>query len=134
MAQQLHKRFSTEQVIMLLEKYLNDNVGLTYIREILGIKKTRFFELLGQYSKDPENFSISYRRKRAPRKISQEVEKNIIHELRIEKRLIEDKDIALTFYNYSYIKDRLKKKYHQKISLTIRFLSIILNSGYTKPP
>jgi len=117
MAQQLHKRFSTEQVIMLLEKYLNDNVGLTYIREILGIKKTRFFELLGQYSKDPENFSISYRRKGAPRKISQEVEKNIIHELRIEKRLIEDKDIALTFYNYSYIKDRLKKKYHQKVSL-----------------
>ena len=134
MAQQLHKRFSTEQVIMLLEKYLNDNVGLTYIREILGIKKTRFFELLGQYSKDPENFSISYRRKGAPRKISQEVEKNIIHELRIEKRLIEDKDIALTFYNYSYIKDRLKKKYHQKVSLPIRFLSIILNSGYTKLP
>ena len=134
MAQQLHKRFSTEQVIMLLEKYLNDNVGLTYIREILGIKKTRFFELLGQYSKDPENSSISYRRKGAPRKISQEVEKNIIHELRIEKRLVEDKDIALTFYNYSYIKDRLKKKYHQKVSLPIRFLSIILNSGYTKLP
>ena len=42
MAQQLHKRFSTEQVIMLLEKYLNDNVGLTYIWEILGIKKTGF--------------------------------------------------------------------------------------------
>jgi hypothetical protein len=31
--------------------------------------------------------------------------------------LIENKDIALTYYNYSYIKDQLEDKYQQRVSL-----------------
>jgi len=49
MAQQLHKRFSTQEVKMLLEKYLNEKGKLVYILKILKIKRTRFFELLRQY-------------------------------------------------------------------------------------
>jgi len=118
MTEQLHKRFSTEELKILLKKYLSGNVKLMYILEILKITPRQFFRLLKAYRKDPENFSIEYKRKRPTRKISAEIEKNIITELRIEKRLIEDKDIALTYYNYSYIKDRLKKKYHQEVSLS----------------
>jgi len=118
MTQQLHKRFSTEEVKMFLQKFLNEKTKLTYILTILKIKRRRFFELLKIYREDPENFSIEYQRKRPTRRISAEIEKNIITELKIEKRLIEDKDIVLTYYNYSYIKDRLKKKYHQEVSLS----------------
>ena len=63
---------------MLLEKYLNEKVKLVYILEILKIKRTRFFELLRQYREDPDNFSVEYKRKRVSRRISEEVEKNII--------------------------------------------------------
>lgn len=118
MTEQLHKRFSTEEVKVFFKKYLTENVKLMYILEILKITKRRFFQLLKMYKKDPDNFSIEYKRKRPTRRISTEIEKNIITELKIEKGLIEDKDIALTSYNYSYIKDLLNKKHHQKVSLS----------------
>ena len=117
MAKQLHKRFSTEEVKMLLQKYVNENVELVYILEILKIKRTRFFELLKQYKSDPDDFSIQYKRKRATRKISENVERNIINELAKEKKLIEDKSIPISFYNYSYIKEQIYQAYGQKVSL-----------------
>lgn len=117
MAKQLHKRFSDEQVKMLLEKYTNEKVELRYILETLGIRRRRFFELLKEYRNNPNDFSIQYERKRATRKISKDVEKNIISELEKEKKLIEDKSIPISFYNYSYIKDQIYQAYGQKVSL-----------------
>jgi len=66
MAKQLHKRFSTEEIKMLLRKYLDEKVELTYILEILKIKRRRFFELLKEYREDPDGFSIKYDRKSQP--------------------------------------------------------------------
>jgi len=117
MAKQLHKRFSDEQVKMLLEKYTNEKVELRYILETLGIRRRRFFELLKEYRNNPNDFSIQYKRKRATRNISKDVEKNIISELAKEKKLIEDKSIPVSFYNYSYIKDQIYQAYGQKVSL-----------------
>jgi len=117
MAKQLHKRFSDEQVKMLLEKYLDEKVELIYILEMLKVKRSRFFELLKQYTEDPDNFSIQYNRKSATRRISEKIEKNIINELEKEKKLIEDTEIPITFYNYSYIKDQIYQTYGQKVSL-----------------
>ena len=54
MAKQLHKRFSTGEVKMLLRKYLDEKVELACILEILKIKRSRFFELLKEYRKDPD--------------------------------------------------------------------------------
>ena len=54
MAKQLHKRFSTEEVKMLLRKYLDEKVELACILEILKIKRRRFFELLKEHRKDPD--------------------------------------------------------------------------------
>ena len=117
MTEQLHRRFSTEEVKVLLQKYLDEKVKLTYIVEILNITRRRFFQLLRDYKEDPDNFSIQYKRKRATRKITEDVEKNIVNELREEKKLIEDKEIPITFYNYSYIKDQIYQSYGQKVSL-----------------
>ena len=58
MAKQLHKRFSAEEVKMLLEKYLDEKVKLIYTLEMLGVKRSRFFDLLKQHRSDPDNFSI----------------------------------------------------------------------------
>ena len=80
MTEQLHRRFSTEEVKVLLQKYLDEKVKLTYIVEILNITRRRFFQLLRDYKEDPDNFSIQYRRKRATRKITEDVEKNIVNE------------------------------------------------------
>ncbi len=57
---QLHKRFTSDQVKELLDRYLKNEMERKYIQEILGIKKRRFFTLLNQYKKDPERFSVQY--------------------------------------------------------------------------
>ncbi len=85
---QLHKNFTSRQVGDLICRYLAKEVERSYIQEILGIKKTRFFALVKEYKKDPESFSIEYRRDKATRKISKEVEDNIMKELNIENKLI----------------------------------------------
>ncbi len=67
------------------------------------MSQSRFFELLSRYCKDPDNFSIQYVRRTINRKINPEIDKNIVKELKIEKDLIENKDIPIKHYNYSYI-------------------------------
>jgi hypothetical protein len=84
---------------------------------MLGIKRRRFFALLAQYRKDPDNFSIQYQRKTTNRKIDPEIENNILKELELERNLIKNNDIPIKWYNYSYIQDLLAQKYGQQVSL-----------------
>ncbi len=51
---QLHKRFTSDEVKRLLERYLKTEIERTYIQEILGIKKRGFFALLKQYKENPQ--------------------------------------------------------------------------------
>ena len=117
MSKQLHKNFTDDQVKSLVEKYPKKEIKLNYILQMLKIKRSRFFELLAKYRKDPDSFSIQYERKTINRKIGPDIEKNIVKALEIEKGLIENKEIPIKYYNYSYIKDLLEQKYNQKVSL-----------------
>ncbi len=114
---QVHKRFTPDQVKELLERYSNNEIERTYIQEILGIKKSRLFMLLKQYRENPQGFTIRCQRTTPPRSISPQIEHNILKELAIEKKIIQNKEIPLKSYNYSYIRDRLRGKYRQKVSL-----------------
>jgi hypothetical protein len=114
---QLHKRFTSEEVKKLLDRYLKGEIERPYIQEILGIKRRRFFLLLKHYKENPQHFTVEYRRTKAPRMISPMIEQNILKELSIDKKIIQNKEIPLKFYNYSFVKDRLKGTYHQKVSL-----------------
>lgn len=114
---QLHKRFTSQQVKELLDRYARNEIERNYIQEILGIKRRRFFILLKRYKEHPQQFSVQYQRTRAPRAISPMIEQNILKELSIEKKIIQNKEIPLKSYNYSYIKDRLRATYHQRVSL-----------------
>ena len=117
MSKQLHQNFSDSQVKSFLKSYLDKKIKLAYILPMLGIKRRRFFALLAQYRKDPDNFSIQYQRKTTNRKIDPEIENNILKELELERNLIKNKDIPIRWYNYSYIKDLLEQKYGQQVSL-----------------
>jgi len=114
---QLHKKFTDLQLKELFARYLKGEIPRRYVQEMLGIKERRFFALLGRYRRSPTAFSIQYRRMQPPR-ISDEVEEAILKELAVEKQLIEDKDVPIRSYNYSYIKDRLRSEYDRKVSVT----------------
>jgi len=114
---QIHKRFTSDQVKELLERYLKKEVERTYLQGILGIGRRRFFMILKGYKENPQRFTIQYQRTTPSRSISPEIEKNILNELAIEKKIIRNPEIPLKSYNYSYLKDRLRKTYRQKVSL-----------------
>jgi len=83
---QLHKRFTSEQVKELLDRYLKNEIERKYIQEILGIKRRRFFMLLKQYKENPQHFTVQYQRTKTPRTISPMIEQNILKELSIDKK------------------------------------------------
>jgi hypothetical protein len=130
---QLHKRFTSDQVKELLERYLKNQIERKYLQEILRIKKRRFFMLLKQFQDNPQQFTIQYQRT-TPSRLSPDLEQNILQELSIEKKIIQNKEIPLTSYNYSYVKDRLKKTYHQKVSLTTIIRRAKKHGFYLKKP
>lgn len=106
---QLHKRFSMEQVKLLLQRYIEGEISRIEIEEVLGVGKTRFFALLKEYRHDPKTFSIEYERS-TPRRLSEEAELQIAEELEREKQLVEDPQLPITSYNYTALRDRLQKK------------------------
>ena len=59
---QVHKRFTTEQVRVLLKGYCQGTLDRSAIEETLGIGKTRFFALLRQYRWGIDEFSLAYQR------------------------------------------------------------------------
>jgi len=129
MAKQLHKKFSDDQIKELLERYLGKKIKRAAIEKVLGIGKTRFFELIKKYKDNPVGFSIEYLRKNATNKIAPEVEENIMIELEAEKRLIQDPEVPVVTYNYSYIKDRLAIEHSQNVALST-IISRAKASGY----
>ena len=112
---QLHKRFSVEQIKLLLQRYTEGELSRAEIEEVLGLGKTRFFALLKAYRYDRERFSIAYERK-TPRRLSEEMEQQIAEELAREKQLVEDPQLPITSYNYTALRDRLQK---QKIRVSV---------------
>src|SRR5512136_719468 len=98
--EQIHKRFTIEQVKAILSGYTQGLLDRAAIQEILGINKTRFFALLRQYRGDPNRFSLSYHRASSSR-ISAFVQKELEKELLMERSLIDDPSLPISTYNYS---------------------------------
>ena len=95
---QIHKRFTTEQVKVLLKGYYQGMPDRAAVEEMLGIGKTRLFALLKQYQHDPGRLCLGYQRE-TPTRIA----------ARVEKDLIGDSTLPIITYNYSAIRDRLAK-------------------------
>jgi hypothetical protein len=117
MAAQLHRRFSDKEVRRLMKSYELKEIQADYLMKILGLKKTRFFELVNIYRNNPDKFSIRYARSWSNRTISKAIEKNILKELTFERKMIGNPQIPIKRYNYSYIRNLLHEKYHQQVSV-----------------
>ena len=98
--EQVHKRFSVEQVKLLLQRYGEGHMSREELQEILGIGKTRFFALWKEYRQSPDTFSVVYER-RSPKRLSEGVEQEIERELKREKELVDDPKLPISNYNYS---------------------------------
>jgi hypothetical protein len=118
MATHIHKSFTTDQVKELLQKYLDKEVKRQYIQQILGIGKSRFFQIIQSYRNNPQGFSVDYKRSSAARRIAPEVKNNILKELAKDKPAIQNKEIPLDSYNYSYVQRRLEEKYDQTAAVS----------------
>ncbi len=117
MPEQIHKRFTDEQVKDLMKRYVTNEIGRKHIQGILNIGKSRFFKMLETYRADPEKFSIQYKRVGKTRSIDPAIEKNILTELIASKKLIVNKAINVWTYNYSFIKKELLKDHKQAVSV-----------------
>ncbi len=105
---QIHKKFSGDQIKVLLSSYERGNISREEIENTLGISKTRFFALLKEFRKEPDSFSIEYQR-HTPGRLGSEAEKKIRAELQRDKALVDNKDLPISGYNYAALTDRLKK-------------------------
>lgn len=117
MAEHIHKKFTDEQVKDLMQRYLTGQLKRQHIQEVLKIGPTRFFALVKRYRQDPQKFSIQYKRYQPTRSIEPGVERNILKELKVAKGFIDNKDMPIWSYNYSFIKNDLANRYKQRVSL-----------------
>lgn len=106
---QLHRRFTVEQVKALLRAYCDGTMSRLEVQEILDIGKTRFFALLKDYRQDASTFSIDYHRP-TPARLSAEVEAALERDLHREQELVEDKRLPISGYNYAAVHDRLARQ------------------------
>jgi hypothetical protein len=113
----LRSRFTTGEVIEVLERYLAGEIGINESLMLLNIKRRRFFKVLKNYREEKKGFVLSEQRSKPTRNLPKEMDQKILEELAEEKRLIDDKDTPVRFYNYSYVKNRLEEKYEMNISL-----------------
>lgn len=104
--EQIHRRFTAEQVKLLLKAYCQGTLDRPAVQETLGIGKARFFALLKQYRHNPEGFSLAYQRIALAR-LSARTEQEIESALMLERGLIDDPTLPISSYNYSAIRDRL---------------------------
>jgi len=107
--EQIHRRFTTEQVKLLFKAYCQGTLARLAVQQTLGIGKARFFTLLKQYRQNPEGFCLVYKRTTRPR-LSAREEAAIESELILEKGLVDEPTLPITTYNYSAIRDRLAKR------------------------
>jgi hypothetical protein len=115
---QIHKRLSGGQVKVILDKYLTRELSAKEAMRYLGIGRTRLFHLAKEYVADKKHFSLSYERSKPTRTLAVAIEKNIMKELKLEKiKIIDNPNVPVTRYNYSYLQNLIKEKYDQSVSL-----------------
>ena len=107
--EQIHRRFTAEQVKVLFKAYCQGTLDRPAVQETLGIGKARFFAVLKQYRYNPEGFGLT-RQRTAPARLPTRAEEEIVSQLMLEKGLIDDPSLPITTYNYSAIRDRLAKR------------------------
>lgn len=115
MSKQLHRRFTDDQVKLVLELYGKRMISLPQVLQQLGCSRPRCYQLLKRYRQEPDEFTISYGRHRPQHCLSARIDSIIREELERDKGLIGDKDIPIWYYNYQAVRDNVVKRIRRKI-------------------
>lgn len=118
MGKHIRKRFSENEVMALLERYLSGEIGAEEVQALLNIKRRQFFALLKKYRQGPQSFSLAFTRSTPTRQLPQSVEDKIAEALHKEYQLVTDKNNPIQRYNYSYVKTRLAEDQAVQVSLS----------------
>lgn len=132
--QQIHKKFSDEQVIAILENYLAKELSAKEAMAKLELQRSQFFHLAARYRVGAENFTVKHQGNPGNRRISKEIETAILDELQKEKKLIDNRHMPVKFYNYSAIRDDLKSQRPAKVSLSTIINRAKANGYYLAKP
>lgn len=132
--QQIHKKFSDEQVIAILENYLAKEISAKEAMEKLELRKSQFYNLAVNYQDGSRNFTIKHKGNHGNRRISEKAESAIVAELRSEKKLIDNKNISIRYYNYSVVRDELKTKHNVEVALSTIINKAKANGYYLSKP
>lgn len=114
--QQIHKRFTGEQVKIILQWYRDKAIDLQDARGRLEISERRFFELFKEYNDNPDVFAIAYPSRKAHNRFAKDIDESVRQELETEKSLIDNLAMPVKYYNYSAVADEVKRK--TKTSIT----------------
>lgn len=117
MEKQIHKRFSSDEVKEILERYIQKEINLEQAYSLLKIGRRRFFDLLRKYREKPDEFRIEYQRKTVNRQLDKHVDIKIYGELKKEAKLIADPSNTIQNFNYSFVKEVLAEKHQVHVSL-----------------
>ncbi|HEV2119495.1 MAG TPA: hypothetical protein VGS11_05260 [Candidatus Bathyarchaeia archaeon] len=104
---QLHHNFNTAQVKQYFTWYIGGTISRDDVCHQLGIKQSRFYELLKAYRADPLTFSVAYGRDYANHKTDRTTTTAIRKELELEKSFIDNPNMPIMFYNYSSTRDAI---------------------------
>jgi hypothetical protein len=114
--QQLHKRFTIDQVKIIFQWYEDRALNLREARSRLEISEQRFFQLLAAYRKNPDSFSIAYPSRVAHNRTPHTTDTVIREELEKERVLIANRDMPVHQYNYAAVRDEVRQRIQQNIS------------------
>ena len=107
---QLHKRFTDEQIKVLFQLYcqgLLTRAGTRAgVQEMLRIGKSQLFVLLKRYRQDPESFSVSYKRATPPRL-------SVTDEAEIERALLQEQAFCRWWDEYPTFRPWNRRVPHQ---------------------
>ncbi len=117
MTKHLHTRMTDEQVGAILSRYVKKELSAAQAMGILGLSRSQFFAWVRKYKEGCRDFTVAYTRITGNHTIDTTSEEYILKELEMEKALIDDPTMPVRFYNYSFIRDQIIKKYHREISV-----------------
>jgi transposase len=110
-------RLTEAQVVTILTQYTTKKTSTKDAQAKLGLKRSRFFDLVKEFKKSASSFAIARAADKRKPRISADTESHIKEALEEEKRLIEDKTVPIRWYNYSAVRDLLKEKHNIEVSV-----------------
>jgi len=116
MASQIHRRFTDDQVKLLLELYAKKAIPLEQVLQQLECSRSRFYQILKAYRYDQGEFTVAYGRNYPQHRLSKKMERAIREELEMDRQLIGDKETPLWGYNYAAVRDEVARRLGCRVS------------------